>query len=90
MQRSLEEDIICSVRIIIVAIIIKISELLVLECKVNSGPTMCRNRAGHKVLRTGSYSQFYKLFSYLKNILMGEKGGCVAPETAEKQLSRYR
>lgn len=79
MQSSLGEDVICSVRTIIVAIIIKLSELLVLECKANSGSTMCRNRAGHKLLRTGSYSQFYKLFSYL-NILMEGKGGCVAPE----------
>lgn len=86
MQSSLEDDVICSVRIIIVAIIIKIFESLVLECKANSGSTMCRNRAGHELLRTGSYSQFYELFSYL-NILMGEKGGCVAAETEEKQLS---
>lgn len=86
MQSSLEDDVICSVRIIIVAIIIKIFESLVLECKANSGSTMCRNREGHELLRTGSYSQFYELFSYL-NILMGEKGGCVAAETEEKQLS---
>lgn len=85
-QSSLEEDVSCSDRIIIVAIIIKISELLVLECKVNSGSMMRRNRAGHRPLRSGSQSQFYKLFSYL-NILMQGKWRCVAPETEEKQLS---
>lgn len=57
-----------------------------LECRANSGHITWRHRVAYKLLMTGSYSQFYKLVSYL-NILMGGKGGCVVPDTEEKQLS---
>lgn len=77
-EQPLREDILCAVSVITVAVIIRISELLVLECKAKSRfKKMCRNRAGHGVLRTGSYLELWKWYNYFKktlwNILTGEK-----------------
>lgn len=75
-QRPLREDILCAVTIIMVAVIIRISELLVLGC--NSGSRKIgRNKAGHRDLRTRSYLEFWKWNNYFKktfwNIFMGEE-----------------